>query len=160
MKKIKRKLFILFVLLPVLAGVIFFVNSVIWIMKLNAKVDTFGDNLPAKFRIEMPLERDSTGYFCMTAKINDLYEQSFIVDTKATSMFRMEELVKLDAQYWDKYPVRVKNTYGQKEKLPLYELACYSIDSLRINKPLFKGISKTNALYDLLYKAYFSSAFG
>jgi len=152
MKKTKRKLLILFALLPVLAGIIFFVNTIIWIMQLETKFNALGDNLPDKFRIDLPLERDSTGYFCITAKANDLHEHSFILDTKATSMFRMEVLEALEAQYWDKYPVKVKNYYGQKENLPLYELNSISIASFVINRPLFKGISKTNALYDLLYK--------
>lgn len=152
MKKKRRKLLILFALLLILAGVIFFVIPIIWIMKLNARVNTFGDNLPTKFRVELPLERDSTGYFCVTAKINDLNEQSFILDTYATSMLRIDVLEELGAHYWDKYPVKVKNLYGQKENLPLYELNSISIVSLIIDKPLFKGISKTNALYDLLYK--------
>lgn len=152
MKKKKKKLIIFLALFPVLAVVIFFVYGVVWTMKLYDRFDALGDNLPDKFRIELPLERDSTGYFCITAKINHLQEQSFILDTKAMSMFKMEDLKELGANFWDNSPLRTHNLYGQTEKLPFYELQSISIDSLIINKPLFKGISKTNAMYDLLYK--------
>lgn len=79
-------------------------------------------------------------------------ERMFILDTKATGMARLEVLHELKARHWGTYPIPVRNSYGQQEKLPLYELDSITIGGQVLPAPLFKGISATNALHDLLYR--------
>lgn len=72
-------------------------------MKKGKKQDSMGDGLAHEFRAELPLLRDPNGLFCLTAQINGQQADTFFLDTKATSMARMEELNALHATYWDKY---------------------------------------------------------
>lgn len=148
--KIKKILFLSISIL-FLAAVAYFGYGVYWTYKLGVRQNTVGDNLPDRFRIEHPLQRDPNGYFLVTGKMNDR-EGVFILDTKATSMARTEVLNELDARHWGTYPVPVRNSYGQQEKLPLYELDSIAIGGQMLPAPLFKGISATNALHDLLYR--------
>jgi hypothetical protein len=63
---------------------------------------------------------------------------------------KTETINDLNANYLGNFPVPVRNSYGQKEKCPLYYFKTFKIQSLIFNKPLFKGISKSNAMYDLM----------
>lgn len=133
-------------------GFIYFIYAISWIYKLKVKQEELGNNISDTFYIELPLLRDPNGYFCLISSLNNLPEESFILDTKATSLARAETLQEIESQYWGSYPVFVKNTYGQMEKSPLYELNSLTIGKEIFQKPLFKGISKTNAIHNLLYK--------
>lgn len=134
-----------------MAAIAYFGYGVYWTYKLGVRQDTVGDKLPGSFRIELPLQRDPNGYFLVAGKMNE-QERTFILDTKATGMARLEVLHELEARHWGTYPVPVRNSYGQQEKLPLYELDSITIGGQMLPAPLFKGISATNALHDLLYR--------
>jgi len=146
------KYFIISILVVLGAVFLYFIYGVYWTYTFNARQDTTGIGLPDTFRLELPLVRDMNGYFCITAKANDSQAKSFIIDTKATCLSKLERLQDLDANYWGRFPVPVKNTYGQQERFSLYEIDSLAIGSLILSKPLFKCISRTNALYDRLYK--------
>lgn len=148
----KMKIFIISISTILALGLIYFIYAISWIYRLNVKMNGIGNNLSDTFNIELPLLRDPNGYFCIMSKLDNLPKESFILDTRATNLARIETLRKMEARYWGTYPVFVKNTYGQMEKLSLYELKSLTIGKEKLQKPLFKGISKTNAIYNLLYK--------
>lgn len=142
----------IFLLIVVLACSLYCIYGVFWMYRLNVRQNSMGDDLPEKFRVELPLYREPNRYFCITGKINNQQDRVFILDTKATSLARKEVLNKLNAKYWSIYPRPVRNLYGQQERLPLYELESIAVGSYTFSKPLFKGISTTNALHQLLYR--------
>lgn len=149
---IVMKIFIISISTILVLGLMYFIYAISWIYRLNVKLDGVGNNLSDTFNIELPLLRDPNGYFCIMSKLDNLPKESFILDTRATSLARIETLQKMKARYWGTYPVFAKNTYGQMEKLSLYELKSLTIGKEKLQKPLFKGITKTNAIHNLLYK--------
>ena len=118
--------------------------------KINVWQNKIGETLPDAFRFELPVTQNPDGYFCVKGIINDTDSANFIMDTQTTSLAKMETINDWDAMYWGKYPVPVYNSYGQKEKFPLYFFNSFNIQSLSLNKPLFTGVSKSNAMYDLM----------
>lgn len=149
----KIKMFILYIfILLILAFILFFIYCVNWTYKVNKWQNSIGVELPKKFKRTMQIQRDANGYFCINSQVDGI-EKSFILDTKATSMSRIENLRAMKADYWGTYPIPVKNLYGQQERLPLYKLGKLAIcNDLFCNSPLFKGISDSNVLYSILYK--------
>jgi hypothetical protein len=110
-------------------------------------------NLPDTFRTELPLQIDPFGYFCVQARINQQFDENFIIDTKArTSLYKMDELNQRNANYWGRYPLAISNPSGQKHKHPLYYFDKVEIDSLSFGKPFFWGIDSTNRTYNIMYK--------
>jgi hypothetical protein len=63
---------------------------------------------------------------------------------------KTETINDLNANCWGYFPVPFRNSYGQKEKYPLCYFESFKIQALTFNKSLFKGISKSNAMYDLM----------
>lgn len=153
MRKYRKKIILISILtIFVLLISIRFVYPMIWISKLNLRQLDLGKSLPDEFRIEKQLVIDDNGYFCINVLFNGKETRQLIIDTQATCLARIDTLEKLGANYWDSYPINVRNLYGQKEKLPVYELESMSIDQLSFSKPLMKGFSEKNAIYQLLYK--------
>jgi hypothetical protein len=109
-------------------------------------------NLPDTFRLELPLRIDSTGYFCIYAHINHQYETDFIIDTKAPSLFKKEDLEKWDATYWGDFPLNTKNANGQKHKPSFYFFDNFGIDTLSFGKPLFESVSPSDYKYHIMHK--------
>ena len=151
MKK-KRVIIISISLIAVLLVFFKFIYPMVWLAKLNVRQLNLGESIPEKCRIERELIVDDNGYFCIDVLFNNKDKRQLIIDTQATCLARIDTLERLGARYWDDYPVNVRNLYGQKEKLPLYELESISIDQLSLQKPLMKGFSENNAIYQLLYK--------
>jgi hypothetical protein len=120
------------------------------VIKINLWQDKIGETLPDTFKIELPLIRNQRNYFCIRCTVNDKQEADFIIDTKASPLAKMETVNNFNANYWGNFPVSTSNSYGQKEKLPLYFFNSFRIQSLSFNKPLFEGISKSNAMHDLM----------
>lgn len=147
-----KKLFISVFVIALICIAIYFGYSVFWIYQLHAKQNTMGTNLPDHFKEIFSIKRDSNGYFCINGQLKNETDDSFIIDTKATSMARIEKLEKISANYWGSYPMPIKNVYGQQERLPLYEIQNLVVHNKKLYGPLFKGIKETNALYELLYK--------
>lgn len=146
-----KALLVYFFTFIILGLIGFFIYGIFWTYKLNARQASMGSTLSKNFEVVLPMQRDSNGYFCISGEINGRHKD-FILDTKATSMARMESLKEFEARYWSSYPIPVKNVYGQQERLPLYEFDSLCINGNKLYKPLFKGISKSNALHYLLYK--------
>jgi hypothetical protein len=145
-----KKIFKIPVLLIIILVVFYLVYCISGIYKINAWQNKIGETLPDTFRIELPLIKNQDNYFCVGATINGNYNADFILDTKASPLVKIETINDLNAGYWGRYPVPVWNSYGQKEKFPLYHFKSFKIQSLTFNNPLFKGISKSNAMYDLM----------
>lgn len=148
--KIKKILKLSLLLIIIFLVVFYFIIPVYRIIKINQWQDKIGESLPDTFKIELPVIRNQNHYFCIRATVNDQYEVDFIMDTKASPLAKIETINDFNANYWGDFPVYTSNFYGQKEKLTLYFFDSFSIQSLSFNKPLFKGISKSNAMYDLM----------
>lgn len=131
------------------SGVFYFINGVVRTYKMNAWQDKVGDTLPDTFKIELPIIHSST-WFCVRGSINDKYEEDFIIDTQANSLLKIETVKELKSYYWGRFPAVVRNFYGQKGKYPLNYFESFKIRDISFNKPLFSGISKTNALHGLI----------
>jgi hypothetical protein len=145
-----KKIFKILLLLIVLLAVFYFIYAIFWLTKMNSWQNKIGETLPDTFKIELPVIRNLDVYFCVKATVNDKYEADFILDTKASPLAKMETINDYKTNFWGNFPVSVSNLYGQKEKLPLYFFDSFRIQSLSFNKPLFKGISKSNAMHDLM----------
>lgn len=141
------KMSILFILF---LGVSYLIYGVARTYKINVWQNKVGETLPDTFKIELPVIKNQDNYFCIKASINDNDETDFIIDTQASSLAKIETIDDLTANYWGKYPAPVSNFYGQKERLSLYFFERFKIQSLSFNKPLFKGILKSNTMYDLM----------
>ncbi|MDR3141277.1 MAG: PDZ domain-containing protein [Tannerellaceae bacterium] len=111
-----------------------------------------GCNLPDSFKITLPVNIDDRGYFCINAKINNEYDMDFIIDTKAISLAKEEDIKKINSNYLGMSPLSTRNMYGQKEKFPLYYFDSFEIPPLKFNNPSFFSISSTNHLHDMMYK--------
>lgn len=147
-----KALFISLFIIVLLGIAVYFVYGIFCIYRLNAKQKAMGTDLPDHFKEPFLMQRDLNGYFCIDGRLEGSTCDNFILDTKATRMSRIEKLEDVGANYWESYPMPVKNVYGQQEKLPLYEIPGLVVHNRELCKPLFKGIRKTNALYELLYK--------
>jgi hypothetical protein len=111
-----------------------------------------GEYLPDTFRVELPLDIDHEGYFCVTSQINHQDDMNFIIDTKAYCLAKEDELIALNANYWGRFPLATTNAIGQKSKLPLYSFNSFNIGSLSFKEPFFKGIPPDNYIYNIMYK--------
>ena len=149
MKKI-LKISLLAITCLVVIGLIYFGSIIYTLTKINLWQNKIGETLPDTFRIELPVIKNQDGYFCVRATVNDNYEADYFMDTQAASLAKIETIKDLNANFWDNFPVATHNFYGQKEKLPLYYFDSFKIQFLSLEKPLFKGISKSNAMYDLM----------
>jgi hypothetical protein len=145
-----KKIVKISLLLIILLAVVYNILIMYKLIKINFWQNKIGENLPDIFKVELPVIRNQANYFCIRSTINDKYEADFIIDTKATPLAKMETINDYNANYWGDFPVFVSNLYGQKEQYPLYFFNSFRIQSLSFNKPLFKGISKSNAMYDLM----------
>ena len=147
----KTKLFktSMFLISLLLILVTYFSCNMYKIISHEGKVDEY---LPETFRMETPLIVDHKGYFCITAQVNSSYNMEFIIDTKATCLAKKDDIEKLNANYYGKFPIALENAYGQKQKLALYSFDKFEIQSLTFNEPLFYCVPKTNYLYDMMYK--------
>lgn len=149
--KVKMTL-LLVIVIGFVGGLSYFIYGVAQMYKINTWQNAIGKELPSKFKEILPLKRSSKGWFYITGKVG-MHKRDFILDTQARSMARIENLLSLHANHWGTYPRAVKNLYGQQEKYALYTLDNVGIgDSLLLYKPLFSGITQTNALYGLLDK--------
>lgn len=156
MKRIVRKkvkmMLLSVIVIGIVGGLSYFIYGVAQMYKINTWQNAIGKELPNKFKEILPLKRSSKGWFYITGKVGT-HKRDFILDTQARSMARIEHLQSLHASHWGTYPRAVKNLYGQQEKYALYTLDNVVIaDGLPLYKPLFSGITQTNALYDLLEK--------
>jgi len=101
-------------------------------------------NLPDTFRAELPLLIDPTGYFCVDVRINKEYNERFILDTQSkTNSYKMDNL-KENATYWGEYPLKMANSAGKWDKMPLYYFKNFEITHLSFGKPFFWGIDSTD----------------
>jgi hypothetical protein len=120
--------------------------------KIAQSYVTVDKNLPDTFRIELPLQIDHKGYFCITARINHQQDVDFIIDTQAGCLAKKDDLENLNADYRGLSPFPTRNIYGRSQRLPLYSFDGFEIHSLSFEKPLFTGIDKMNNLYDIMYR--------
>lgn len=150
-KKVKMSL-VFIIIICVIGFLTYTVYGITQMYKINKWQSAIGKELPSKFKKILPLKRDIRGRFYITGKVG-IHKRDFILDTQARSMAKIENLQSLHASLWGVYPRAVKNLYGQQEKLALYMLDNVDIgDGLSLYKPLFSGITQTNALYALLDK--------
>ncbi|MDR3218037.1 MAG: hypothetical protein LBU22_03515 [Dysgonamonadaceae bacterium] len=145
-----KKILKISLLVIILLVVFRFIYILFCLTKINLWQNKIGEILPDTFKIELPVIRNQRNYFCIRCTVNDKYEADFIIDTKASPLAKMETVNDFNANYLGNFPVSSSNFYGQKEKLPLYFFYSFRIQSLSFKKPLFKGISKSNAMYDLM----------
>lgn len=134
----------------IILGFLYVVYGLTRTYQMNVWQNNVGETLPNSFTIELPLVRSADNYFCVRGCINENYYADFIIDTQANSLIKMETVNEMESYFWGNFPALVRNAYGQKGKYPLYYFESFTIQSLSFNKPLFTGISKSNAIYDLL----------
>jgi len=149
MKFLKHFKALKLLIMPLLLVAIYFLYNVCKIIIHQEKV---GKSLPNKFRIEYPLVIDHKGYFSITGQINHSNNMEFIIDTKATCLAKEDDIENLNANYNGKFPIALKNAYGQKQKLSLYYFDNFALPPLSFDKPVFYSIPKSNHLYDMMYK--------
>lgn len=145
-----------YIFLP-LAGMILlalglFIYGVMWIMDYNKLQKAMGDALPESFYQELPLIRDANGYFGVEVKVNGHQADTFLLDTKAASLAKMEELKRYDAKFWKRKPIPTRNFYGQIYRLRVYRIGNIEIGGCKLEGPLFNEVPKKNAMYNILYR--------
>ena len=138
------------VMVLIILGLLYVVYGLTRTYQMNEWQNKVGETLPDSFKIELPLVRNSDNYFCVRGCINGNYYADFIIDTQANSLIKMETVNEMESYFWGNFPALVRNAYGQKGKYPLYYFESFTIQSLSFNKPLFTGISKSNALHGLM----------
>ena len=144
-KIIKRSIFV------ILLFVIFFVVSQIVIgFKIINLQKTIGETLPDTFRIELPVIRNNDNYFCVEATVNDTCHTNFILDTHASCLSKIETVNNMSMHKWSRWPIVFGNYYRQIQMSCMYHFDSFKIQSLTFNRPLFKGIPKSNAMYDAM----------
>jgi hypothetical protein len=111
-------------------------------------------DIPDTFRLELPLILDrSTNYFCVQARINGQHEECFIIDTKADiSLYKVDELKKIDSHYWGDFPIKSINSRNQRFYPKLYAFNNFEIASLSFGKSLFDAIDTLDAIYNIMNK--------
>ena len=118
------------------------------IIKMVSHEDKNIENMPDSFLVTFPLVIDDMNYFKVPCAINGGTPIQLIVDTKATSLMREEDLIKNKAKYWGRLPFSSENAYKEKEPTRLYVFDHCSIQGLSIGTPLFNQISKNNLIHD------------
>jgi len=104
-------------------------------------------SLPDTFRVELPLQKDSSDYFCIRARVNQEYDMDFIIDTGAESLAREEDLKTPKATFWGKFPLPTYNARKEWSRKDLYYYDSFDIGPLSFGKPLFKEITPQNDRY-------------
>jgi hypothetical protein len=148
----KKKVIIISVIAIISVVLAYFAYSIYWIAKFNQCQEKMESNIPTSFREEMPILRSPNGYFYLPAVVNKSYKDTFIIDTKASCLSRMERLQARKANYWGTFPVPSMNTYGQMSFLKVFNYRDISIAGCDLTSPLFKGIPQSNGMYDQLYR--------
>ena len=108
------------------------------------------ENMPDSFSVHFPLLIDDMNYFKIPCTINDDTPIQLIVDTKATSLMKEEDIIKHKANYFGKLPFSMENAYKEKSSIKLYQFDKCSIQGLSIGNSLFKQISKNNLIHDFI----------
>lgn len=100
-------------------------------------------SLPDTFRVELPLQMDSS-FFCIRARVNQEYDMDFIIDTGAESLARSEDLKTPQATFWGKFPLPTYNARKEWSRKDLYYYDSFDIGPLSFGKPLFKEVTSQN----------------
>jgi len=144
-KIIKRSIFIILLL-----AIFFVVSQIVIGVKIIYRQNTIGETLPDTFRIELPVIRNHSNYFCVEATVNDTCQANFIFDTNASCLAKIETVDNMNMHKWSRWPVAFGNYYGQIQMTCMYHFDSFKIQSLTFNRPLFEGIPKSNTMYDLM----------
>ena len=96
------------------------------------------EKMPDSFSVHFPLVIDDMNYFKVSCTINGDTPIQLIVDTKATSLMKEEDIIKHKANYFGKLPFSMENAYKEKSSIKLYQFDKCSIQGLSIENSLFK----------------------
>ena len=107
------------------------------------------EKMAIAFSIRLPLIIDEMSYFRIPCAIND-DSLLLIVDTKAQSLLKEEDIEKYNGSYFGKLPISMENAYKAKEEIRMYEFNGFSIQGHSFGNPIFQKISKSNLIYDFL----------
>lgn len=127
------------------------------IYRYGTYIDKEREKLSSGFLVKLPLHIDNTNHFRISCIINDLDTLDLIVDTKATSLMRKEDIDKYNGKYWGKLPFHMANAYSKKESISLFTFNQFKIDTLSIGKPIFQKIDKDNLIYTIIDKGVLGS---
>lgn len=101
-------------------------------------------SLPDTFRVELPLQMDSSDFFCIRARVNQEYDMDLLIDTGAESLARSEDLKTPKATFWGEFPLPTYNARKEWSRKNLYYYDSFDIGPLSLGKPLFKEITPEN----------------
>ena len=102
--------------------------------------------IPDELSLDIPFSYD--GHFSVPCTIGGK-EVNLIVDTKAGCMMREEDIVKFHGSYFGRHSVPTKNVRGQWERMRLYSIPDFRIDTFSM-KPLLGSVGKGNYMYHLV----------
>ncbi len=120
------------------------------IIKMTFHEDKNKENMPNSFSVHFPLIIDDLNFFKIPCVINGDTPIQFIVDTKAISLMREEDIIKHKAKYWGKLPFSAENAYKKKEPIKLYQFESCNIQGLAMGYPLFSQISKKSLIHGVV----------
>lgn len=102
--------------------------------------------IPDELSLDIPFSYD--GHFSVPCTIGGK-EVNLIVDTKAGCMMREEDIVKFHGSYFGRHSIPTKNVRGQWERMRLYSIPDFRIDTFSMT-PLMAAVGKDNYAYYLI----------
>lgn len=101
------------------------------------------------FRMRLPLVIDSVNYFRIPCSING-NQVSLIVDTKAPSLLREEDIEKHNLEYWGKMPISAENAYKDKNPILFYNCHDFKIQGCSFGQPIFQRVGRSNIIHHFI----------
>lgn len=107
------------------------------------------DSMPESFSVRLPMVIDGENYFRIPCSING-NPVSLIVDTKAQSLLREEDIDKHNLEYWGRLPFSAENAYKEKEPIWMYRCDDFKIQGCSFGQPIFKRVGKNNIIHHFI----------
>ncbi len=139
----KRRVIILSALSVLLLSVGYFLYPIV---RYSAHNYQEFQRIPDELSLDIPFSYD--GHFSVPCTIGGK-EVNLIVDAKAGCMMKEEDIAKFHGAYFGRHSVPTKNVRGQWERMRLYSIPDFRIDSFSM-KPLFGSVGKGNYMYHLV----------
>ncbi|OAV75880.1 hypothetical protein Barb7_00460 [Bacteroidales bacterium Barb7] len=108
------------------------------------------EKMSDKFYMEFPMSINAYNYFLIPCKINSNHSVNLIVDTKAVSLMKEEQINAYNGKYWGKLPLNSKNAYGNSFAISLYKFDSFEINTYPFGSYLFQKIDRDNIIYDMI----------
>lgn len=102
--------------------------------------------IPDELSLDIPFSYD--GHFSVPCTIGGK-EVNLIVDTKAGCMMKEEDIAKFHGSYFGRHSIPTKNVRGQWERMRLYSIPDFRIDTFSMT-PLMAAVGKDNYAYYLI----------